>query len=425
MKVFLLAVGSQGDVRPLVALAGRLRREGHDPVLAAPPLFKPLAIACRVPFRSLNVDMMGVADAMSGSHGVRHFAQLARILGGLAEGVLADAWAGARDSGADVVVHHPVLPLGQHVAERLRVPAVVALPLPALVPSGSFGSPIWSNTARLPRPLNRASYRLAGLQLNLWARRGIDRWRAEAGLPRRPGRHDPLRSPGPSSTLVMHAFSTHVVSRPPDWPSAAQVCGYWFIETPPEWTPPRKLAAFLDIGEPPVYIGFGSMPIKDPQRLNMLVEDTVRRIGARAIVASGYQGLRGLTSSDRVLVIRHAPHDWLFPRVSAVVHHGGAGTTGAAAAAGRAQVVCPVGTDQPFWAERLRRLGVSAAAPPLHALSRPALERALGEVLGDRALRERASRLGARIRAEDGLGRAVSLLEQIVSDTQRTGASHP
>jgi sterol 3beta-glucosyltransferase len=106
------------------------------------------------------------------------------------------------------------------------------------------------------------------------------------------------------------------------------------------------------------------------------------------------------------------------------VHHGGAGTTGAAAAAGRPQVICPVGTDQPFWAQRMRELGVAAEAPALHAVTGPALERALRLVLDDRDLQDRAAALGTRIRAEDGTGHAVSLLEQIVSGAHRMEASH-
>ena len=424
MRVFLLGVGSQGDVRPLVALAERLRRDGHEAVLAAPPLFKPLAIAAGVPFAPLDLDMIRVGEAMANSHGVRHFAQLARTLGGLAEVALEGAWAAAKDCAADVVVHHPVLPLGQHIAERLGIPGVVAMPLPALVPTGAFPPPIWATTAQLPGMVNRASYRVARQQLSLWSRRGIDRWRAAAGLPRRPGRHNPLRSADGSGATALHAYSEHVLAPPEDWPSTARVCGYWFLPTPSAWTPPRKLAAFLDAGDPPVYIGFGSMTIEDPRGLNAMVQETVTRLGTRAIVASGYQGLRGLAPSDQVLVIRHAPHDWLFPRVSAVVHHGGAGTTGAAAAAGRPQVICPVGTDQPFWAERMRHLGVAAEAPALHAVTGPALEQALRQVHDGRGLQERAAALGSRIRAEDGTGRAVSLLEQIVSGAHRMEASH-
>ena len=425
MRVFLLGVGSQGDVRPLVAVADRLRRDGHEVVLAAPALFRPLAMACGVPFAVLDVDMMAVGEAMAGSHGARHFARLAKTLGGLVEGVLASAWAAAGEWGADVVVHHPVLPLGQHIAERLGVPAVIALPQPALVPTAGFASPVWSNTARLPGVLNRASYPVARAQLGLWCRRGIDRWRAEAGLARRAGRHDPLRRPDGSATPVIHGHSEQVLPRPPDWPDTATVCGYWFLPTPPNWAPPRKLAAFLQAGDPPVYLGFGSMTIEDPHRLGALVTDTLTRLGTRAVIASGYQGLRGLPGTDQMLVIRHAPHDWLFPRVRAVVHHGGAGTTGAAAAAGVAQVICPVGSDQPFWAARMRQLGVCAQAPPLRAVSGPTLEQALRQVLHDPGTRDRAAALGRRIRAEDGTGRAVSLLEQIVAGTQRMETSQP
>lgn len=425
MKVLLIGVGSQGDVRPLVALAARLRAEGHDALLAAPPLFRPLAIGCRVPFTALGLDMMHVGEAMAHSHGVWHFAALARTLGGLAEGVLAGAWDSVRDSGADVVVHHPVLPLGQHIAERLGIPALVAMPVPALVPTERFASPIWSNSAELPGVVNRASYRVATLQLSLWARRAIDRWRTSAGLPRRPGRHDPLRSPDSSGTPVLHAFSEHVLVRPGDWPNSAHVCGYWFLRTAPDWTPPRKLAAFLNAGEPPVYIGFGSMRIGDPRALAAMVEETAARLAVRVIMALGYHRPGELASSDRVLVIRHAPHDWLFPRMTAVVHHGGAGTTGAAAAAGRPQVICPVGTDQPFWAARMRGLGVAAPAPPLQSMTGPALQRAIHQALDDTGLQQRAAELGRRIQAEDGPGRAVSLLEHVVSSTQRVEASRP
>ena len=425
MRVLLLGVGSQGDVRPLVALADRLRRDGHEVVLVAPPLFRPLAIAGGVPFTALDVDMMRVGEAMAGSHGARHFARLAKTLGGLVEAALPSAWAAAREWGPDVVVHHPVLPLGPHIAERLEVPAVIALPAPALVPTTQFASPIWSNTARLPGVLNRASYQVARTQLGWWCRHGIDRWRTEAGMARRAGRHHPLRRPDGTPTPVLHGHSEHVLPRPPDWPDTALVCGYWFLPTPANWSPPRKLAAFLHAGPPPVYLGFGSMTIEDPHRLGALITDTLTRLGTRAIIASGYQGLRGLASTERMLVIRHAPHDWLFPRTAAVVHHGGAGTTGAAAAAGVGQVICPVGTDQPFWAARMRHLGVAAQAPPLHAVTGPALQQALHHVLHDHDITERAAELGRRIRAEDGTGHAVKLLEQTVSGAHRMETSQP
>ena len=135
---------------------------------------------------------------------------------------------------------------------------------------------------------------------------------------------------------VLHAYSAHVVPRPADWPASAQVTGYWLLPSAPGWTPPRRLAEFLEAGEPVVYLGFGSMPGPDPEGLSAALRTAAGRHGFRAVVASPSPALRRLLPAGRFLVIRQAPHDWLFPRVRAVVHHGGAGTTGAAAtAAGR------------------------------------------------------------------------------------------
>lgn len=406
MKALILTVGSQGDVRPFVALGERLRRAGHEVTLVAPRLFRPLAAACGLPYTPLDLDMSRVGEVLGDSHGARQFVRFARAMGRMA----GDALPGVPDE-ADIVIHHPVLPVGQHLAERLGVPAVMAPPLPAFLPTAEFCSPVWSTTARLPKAVNRASYRVSSFVTTRGARREIDRWRRDVlGLRARAGRHDPLHG----AAAVLHSFSPQVLAPPADWPAHAHVTGYWFTETPAEWAPPRKLAAFLDAGPPPVYIGFGSMPMSDPSALAAEVRRTVDRLGTRAIVASGYQGLKGLTSDETVLTIRHAPHDWLFDRVSAVVHHGGAGTTGAAAAAGRPQVICPVGVDQPFWAKRMRDLGVAADAPPLRALDARSLERSLGRALHDPGVRSRATDLGHRIRAEDGLGTAVTLLEQLV-----------
>ena len=309
-------------------------------------------------------------------------------------------------------VHHPVLPLGQHLAERLGVPAVVAQPAPTLVPTSEFLSPAWP--CRGPRILNRPSYHAARQLTGAWCRRDIDRWRRDVlALPRRPGRHDPLVSCDGTPVTVLHAFSAHVVPRPADWPATAHVTGYWRLPAAAGWSPPRRLAEFLEACEPVVYIGFGSMPSPDPERLAAAITTAADQVGVRALVASLSPALRRLLPADRFLVIRNAPHDWLFPRVRAIVHHGGAGTAGAAAVAGRPQVIWPFGVDQHFWAERMADLGVAPPALPVRALTGPALAAVLDRALTDPRLAERAAGLGSRVRAEDGAGAAVFRLEQV------------
>jgi sterol 3beta-glucosyltransferase len=391
MRAVVLTAGSRGDVQPFVALAARLREDGHDAVLAAPALFGNLAAAHSVPFVPLDLDMRQVGAAAADRHGLRHLVTFCRSMGRQAAaalpGVMAAAEAASPGRKTDVVVHHPVLPFGQHLAERLKVPAIVAQPVPMLVPPREFG---W------------------------WCRRDIDRWRRDAlALPLRRGRRgrrDPLRDPAGAPVTVLHGFSTHVLPRPADWPATAHVTGYWTLPAAPGWAPPRRLAEFLDYPDPVVYLGFGSMPVPDPKRLAAAMVAGIGQAGARAVVGSLSPELRRLLPASRFLVIRDVPHDWLFPRVQAIMHHGGAGTSAAAVLAGRPQVIWPFGIDQPFWARQLASLGVAPPALPVRALTGHTLGTALNRALGDRDMAGRAAALAARVRAEDGTGQAVSQL---------------
>jgi sterol 3beta-glucosyltransferase len=415
MRALVLTVGSRGDVQPFIALTTRLQAAGHDAVLAAPGLFGDLAAAHHVPFVPLDLDMNQVGAMVAGQHGLRHLVRFCQSMGRRAAGVLPGVMAAA-DRGADLVVHHPVLPIGQHLAELLGVPAVVAQPIPVLVPTGEFPSTAWPY--RLPRILNRPSYRAVRHLTGVWCRKDIDRWRRDVlALPPRRGQHDPLRSSDGTPVTVLHGFSPHVLPRPADWPSTAHATGYWTLPAAPGWSPSRKLEEFLDYGDPVVYLGFGSMPSPDPERLAAAMVTAVRQAGARAVVASLSPELRRLLPASRFLVIRSVPHDWLFPRVQAIVHHGGSGTTAAAVLAGRPQVIWPFGGDQHFWSRRMATLGVAPPALPVRSLTAQTLTTALNHALGDRSLAVQAARLGARVRAEDGTGEAVSYLEKAAADT--------
>jgi sterol 3beta-glucosyltransferase len=231
MRALLLTVGSQGDVQPFVALACRLRADGHEAVLAAPALYRGLAAACDVPFVPLDLDLDRLGAALDGRHGLRHLLTFYRSLGRAVPGLLPGLSVAARGD-ADVIVHHPVLPLGQHLAEFLGVPAVVAQPQPALVPTREFASAAWP--CRVPGLLNRPSYRAARALSGAWGRAEVERWRRDVlGLPPRPGRGDPLRAAGGAPGPVLHAYSTHVVPRPADWPASVHVTGYWLLPGAP------------------------------------------------------------------------------------------------------------------------------------------------------------------------------------------------
>ncbi|HEY4172662.1 MAG TPA: glycosyltransferase, partial [Rhodopila sp.] len=188
------------------------------------------------------------------------------------------------------------------------------------------------------------------------------------------------------------------------------------------YTPPPALARLLDSGEPPVFIGFGSVPCMpsgdDFAWLSEMVGAAVRQSRVRAVIAPGWGKLRwpeateGVPDPDKVVVIDGVPHDWLFPRLGAVVHHCGVGTAMAALAAGTPSVPVPFLQDEPFWAWRLHDLGV--APPPIDPvlLSAPELAAAMRAALDDPEIRSRARALGQAMQQEDGLATSIRLVEE-------------
>ncbi|WP_259407976.1 glycosyltransferase [Streptomyces akebiae] len=272
---------------------------------------------------------------------------------------------------------------------------------------------------RVPRFLNRSTYALVAA-----AQRSpeVERWRTrELGLaPRRHGARRWLRDPEGRRRPVLQPFSRHITPVDPAWGDAVRTTGFWYLPTRPDWTPPRELNRFLDEGPPPVYIGFGSMTGTRARRNHALVTEAIRRTGVRAVVATGWGGIgapvrNSAPLSPNILMIEQAPHDWLFPRTAAVVHHGGPGTVGAALAAGRPQVLCPHMGDQTHWSARMRALGVAPAPLTARALTARGLAEAITTAVTDRHLERRANEISRLVRAEDGVDAAVnSLLSHLI-----------
>jgi UDP:flavonoid glycosyltransferase YjiC (YdhE family) len=211
----------------------------------------------------------------------------------------------------------------------------------------------------------------------------------------------------------LYGFSTHVLPRPADWDETQHVTGYWFLDAPPGWSPDPDLLGFLDSGPPPVYVGFGSMSFMDPGGQTQLALRALELSGQRGVVLTSSDNLARQAAPPNVLVVDNVPHSWLFPRMAAVVHHGGAGTTGAGLRAGVPSVITPYApNDQPAWAERVATLGVGLRLPGFKQLSAEKLAQAIDTAVNDAALRARAAALGEKIRAEDGVARAVEIIER-------------
>jgi UDP:flavonoid glycosyltransferase YjiC (YdhE family) len=303
--------------------------------------------------------------------------------------------------------------IGLALAEKLNVPLIQAYLVP-FTPTGEFpGVLLPVALPRLGTSFNRLSHHM--VRQVMWQSS-----RAADNLARREVLHlpaAPLSGPFKSAQgrgwPVLYGFSPTVVPRPADWDSHTHVTGYWFLDSPDDWTPPPSLLAFLQEGPPPVYVGFGSMSSRQPEETADLVLCALAETGQRAIMLTGWAGMRKEKVPNSIYMLDTIPHDWLFPRVAAVVHHGGVGTTAAGLRAGVPSLLVPFFGDQPFWGERVRALGVGPAAIPRRDLTAERLARAIQEAVGDEALRRRAAEIGALIRAENGVGRAVAIIETL------------
>jgi sterol 3beta-glucosyltransferase len=409
MRIAIHTLGTRGDVQPYLALALGLKAEGHEVLMAAPTQFEAFIGTRGIAFAHLPgeyLDLMETEEAraaMTGGGGFTAGFKLMRHFKPIGRKQLSQEWDAARRFEPELIIHHPKAVGAPHVAERLSCPAVLASPLPGFTPTADFASPLLP--FRSVGPFNRASHSIMAGSADAIFRGLIGEWRmSELGLPNRPVQR--LR---PRATL--YAYSPEVVPVPADWPAAVAVTGYWFLDDGAAWQPDAGLRAFLDAGKPPVYVGFGSMPGLDPQSLVRDVADAIAIAGQRGVIATGGGALdASAMSADHIHVIEGAPHAQLFPLISACVHHGGAGTTGAALREGKPSVICPFFGDQPFWGRRIEALGVGPAPIDIRKMKTASLAAAIRAVTGNDIMRRRAMELGARIRREDGVATAIGFL---------------
>jgi UDP:flavonoid glycosyltransferase YjiC (YdhE family) len=410
-RVVIVGVGTLGDVAPYTGLARALAAAGHEPVIATHEPFRGLVEACGARFRALPIDMRAELGSERGQRSLRTSALgparmtmlLARHWREVGRAVAAAA------DGADLLLLSALGFAGYHVAEALGIPSAGAF-LQPLEPTGEF-APSALTTRSLGRRGNRASAWALMATGQVPFARATGELRAELGLAPL-GPVAMVRRMHRENWPVLYGFSPTVVPLPRDWPPGRVVTGYWWPFVTPGWTPPAELTAFLDAGAPPVFIGFGSMTPDRPD-LGRVVTEAVRAAGVRAVVQAGWAELAG--TGDDVLAIGEVPHEWLFPRTAAVVHHAGGGTTAAVLRAGVPGVGLPVAVDQPFWADRAARLGTGPPPVPLARIDAAGLAAAITAATTVSAYRREAERIAARIRAEDGGAAAVAAVEQVVA----------
>lgn len=424
MKFTVATFGTEGDTRPLAALCRALIDAGHEARLLADRTTLHAAHALGVPCAPLSGDIkqalnpdQALGSIVGKRAGVQATAKaLAAIANANTRAWMAEVKAAAEDSDA-IVMSALASFVGLSVAEHLRIPAIGASMIP-ITPTREFASPFLPPDV-VPGFLNRASHTFVNTMIWRAFREATNAARVEVcGLA--PRKRNWTDHP------ILYGVSRVLLPRPVDWPEHTPVCGQWTMPVEANdgsdaggllgssidratWTPPAELSAFLDAGEPPIYIGFGSMAGFDRPRMAQALIAAVG--GRRALFYPGWSGLDTSLLPPNFHVVGDTPHAWLFPRVSVVIHHGGAGTTHSATRAGAPSVVVPFAGDQFFWAHRLFRLGVAAARVSGRTFSAKALGRALDFALQP-STRARAAELSAAMSEEDGLRTAVSAIER-------------
>ncbi|KAI2631540.1 family 1 glycosyltransferase [Hypomontagnella submonticulosa] len=440
LNVVIQVVGSRGDVQPFVAL-GKVLKEtyGHRVRLATHPNFKDFVRENGLEFFSIGGDpsrlmafmvknpglMPGFRSLLSGDVGQRRRDVAEYIQGcwrscykagdgmglrvtddGISESSGNDpgSESTARPFVADCIIANPPSFAHIHCAEKLGIPLHIMFTMP-YSPTQAFPHPlanIQSSNAD-PQLTNYISY--AMIELLAWQGLGdiINRFRAKClGL-------DPVSmiwAPGMLQRLKIphtYCWSPALIPKPKDWASHISISGFYFLNLASNYSPAPDLQAFLDVGPPPVYIGLGSIVLDDPNAMTELIFEAVRKAGQRVLLSKGWGGMGAdeLHIPDGVFMLGNVPHDWLFKRVSCVVHHGGAGTTAAGITAGRPTIVVPFFGDQPFWGAMIARAGAGPHPIPHKQLTADKLADAIKFCLKPESL-ERAQALASKIAAERG-----------------------
>ena len=415
MRIVLFGAGSQGDIQPCIRLGKGLQQVGLQTRLAAPQNFASLAKNAGLPFCPLRGDVQQIMAGETGqkymesggANPIQSILAMRKMLKPVALQMAEDTLGACRWAEA-LITPAVFAPLGATIAEICGIPLILLEPTPVL-PTRDFPAPGWPIQKNLGRWHNRLSGFAMLEVIWQWYRPFVNEFRLRFGL-------RPLRSADFYRTLtsvpLLGAYSPAVIRFPQDWPGNIHLTGYWFDDAQAAWPPPAGLQAFLDQGEPPVYVGFGSMAGRDPRRFAGIVLEALKRSGCRGILATGWGGLSALDVPENVFVLEETPHGWLFPRMSAVVHHGGAGTTAEGLRAGKPSVIIPFIVDQLFWGKRVQGLGTGPEPIPAKKLTASNLAEAINRAVSDPTLRERAETLGRAIRAENGVQTAVAIIRQ-------------
>ncbi|XP_010684947.2 sterol 3-beta-glucosyltransferase UGT80A2 [Beta vulgaris subsp. vulgaris] len=411
LQIVILIVGTRGDVQPFIAIGKKLQDYGHRVRLATHANFKEFVLTSGLEFFPLGGDPKVLAEYMVKNKGFLPSGpseipiqrnQMKEIIYSLLSACKDPDMDSNVPFRADAIIANPPAYGHTHVAEALKIPVHIFFTMP------------WTPTSEFPHPLSRVkqpagyrlSYQIVDSLIWLGIRDMINDVRKKK-LKLRPVTY--LSGSQGSESDIPHGYiwSPHLVPKPKDWGPKVDVVGFCFLDLASNYEPPKALVDWLNAGPKPIYVGFGSLPVQEPQKMTQIIVEALEITGQRGIINKGWGGLGELAEpKESIYLLDNCPHDWLFPHCAAVVHHGGAGTTAAGLKAACPTSIVPFFGDQPFWGDRVHARGVGPAPIPIDEFSLDKLVEAIRYML-DPQVKQRAVELAKAMENEDGVTGAV------------------
>lgn len=421
-RIAMATLGTQGDIQPYVALATAMKDQGYSVVLGTTDDFESMITSHGIEFWSLGPSMQEFVKQSQFERAMNqnllvNAPALLRQGQKIVDRAARSAWDMCR--GADCIVLNMNTSFSIDIAEALDIPAIVAA-LQPLNSTSEFPLCIYYGPS-FGKTINRLTYSTMTVQ-QIYYNLPRNKLRRELmGLgPRKNGGF--FKDTDGTPLWTLNAYSEIVSPRPRDWPKSSIVTGYWMLPDRTGWQPSEEFKQFLPKGEKPIYVGFGSMPFGADRNTDILRE-ALKLWNGRVVVGRGWGGIRpDDLPSDRVYVIDRAPHDQLFKYVKGVVHHGGAGTTSAGLHLGRPTFIVPQMVDQPYWGGRVYELGCGPKPVRRRKLTPAALADALHQLDTNSDFARNAEAIGAKLRAEDGTGKAIKVIERVMANYQPRSA---
>jgi UDP:flavonoid glycosyltransferase YjiC (YdhE family) len=419
MKITIATVGTRGDVQPYVALGSGLQEAGNQVQIATDPLFKDFIEKAGLGFAPVAADprkAMQEDIRQIGSNPARLLRWIEDQFTPLARQYFIDMRVACQDTEAILV--SALAFAAMHVAQSLGIPSLATYLYP-ITPTLAFPSMVAANSPGWLSSIgwfNWLSFRLYNLAFFRIMLPVVNQLREEElGLPPVPWNY--YSKIDISEVPIIYGYSKHVIPKPADWGDHLHVTGYWFLDDP-NWNPPIELTRFLESGPKPIYIGFGSMVDEEARKTTEIVLEALEMANRRAILHGGWSDLGAAHLPDEVFKVGDVPHEWLFPRMAGIIHHGGAGTTAAALRAGVPSVIVSYFADQPFWAQQVHQLGCSPKPISRKNLSATNLAKAIQEATRNESIINNSSSLGDKIRTENGIKIAVERIEGYLGNPQ-------